>query len=473
MAATRTQLSHVLSDRQPRRRGRPPADRRLRRASSSRASSARPPTSSPRTTCAPARGRSSRRSRARTDELRRAVRVEGVPVHGGLPRARRGGPRLRRRRPAASSRSRCAAASTRRASTCTATRSPSDELRLARERRRRPHRDRQRRRDRAARGGRRRRAAAARAAARHARTSRGEHARQDLHRPGRLEVRLLAGRRAGGDRAPAGRPRASTSPACTCTSARRSSSSTPFRRAVEAIAPLGDFADLQPRRRARRRLHGRHDEPPPIEDYVAAKVDAVERVLGPGKRILDEPGRALVANVGVTLYTVQSVKRNVSTWVARRRRDVRQPAPDALRRASTRRRSPTASAAARPLPPGRQALRVRRRDRARRRARRPARRRRPRHARDRRLRLRDGQQLQRRPAPAGDLLLAAATRASSCGARPTTTSSPAMSTDAAAAYRIGLLGHGTVGAAFADAARAARRPRRGDHRACGRGSAAS
>ena len=38
--------------------------------------------------------------------------------------------------------------------------------------------------------------------------------------------------------------------------------------------------------------------------------------LGPGKRLLFEPGRALVANSTVTLYTVQSVKRNVSTWVA-------------------------------------------------------------------------------------------------------------------------------------------------------------
>ncbi|CAN5210273.1 diaminopimelate decarboxylase [soil metagenome] len=89
----------------------------------------------------------------------------------------------------------------------------------------------------------------------------------------------------------------------------------PFRRAIEAIAPLGDFgtynlggglgvaytADLKA---------------PRIADYVAAKVDTVERLLGPGKRILDEPGRALVANSTVTLYTVQSVKRNVSTWVA-------------------------------------------------------------------------------------------------------------------------------------------------------------
>ncbi|HEY4909288.1 MAG TPA: diaminopimelate decarboxylase, partial [Methylomirabilota bacterium] len=33
-------------------------------------------------------------------------------------------------------------------------------------------------------------------------------------------------------------------------------------------------------------------------------------------RLLIEPGRSLTANAGVTLYTVESVKRNVSTWVA-------------------------------------------------------------------------------------------------------------------------------------------------------------
>jgi diaminopimelate decarboxylase len=89
----------------------------------------------------------------------------------------------------------------------------------------------------------------------------------------------------------------------------------PFRRAIEAVAALGDFATYN--------LGGglgvaytADQEPPRIADYVAAKVDTVQRVLGPGKRILDEPGRALVANSTVTLYTVQSVKRNVSTWVA-------------------------------------------------------------------------------------------------------------------------------------------------------------
>ncbi|MEY2515259.1 MAG: diaminopimelate decarboxylase [bacterium] len=89
----------------------------------------------------------------------------------------------------------------------------------------------------------------------------------------------------------------------------------PFRRAIEAIAPLGDFGVYN--------LGGglgvaytAEQEPPRIADYVAAKVDTANAVLGAGRRLLDEPGRALVANSTVTLYTVQSVKRNVSTWVA-------------------------------------------------------------------------------------------------------------------------------------------------------------
>jgi diaminopimelate decarboxylase len=42
----------------------------------------------------------------------------------------------------------------------------------------------------------------------------------------------------------------------------------------------------------------------------------VREILGPGKRIADEPGRALVAHSTVTLYTVQSVKHNVVDYVA-------------------------------------------------------------------------------------------------------------------------------------------------------------
>jgi diaminopimelate decarboxylase len=89
----------------------------------------------------------------------------------------------------------------------------------------------------------------------------------------------------------------------------------PFREAVEAIADLPALKEVN--------LGGglgvaytREQEPPRIEDYVATKVQAVRDVFGEGVRVVDEPGRALVANSTVTLYTVQSVKTNVSTYVA-------------------------------------------------------------------------------------------------------------------------------------------------------------
>jgi diaminopimelate decarboxylase len=56
--------------------------------------------------------------------------------------------------------------------------------------------------------------------------------------------------------------------------------------------------------------------PPAIEEYVNALAEAAREHLGEHRRLLIEPGRALTANAGVTLYTVESVKRNVSTWVA-------------------------------------------------------------------------------------------------------------------------------------------------------------
>jgi len=57
--------------------------------------------------------------------------------------------------------------------------------------------------------------------------------------------------------------------------------------------------------------------PPTIEEYVGMLVRGAREhgMDAPGKRLLIEPGRALTANAGVTLYTVESVKRNVSTWV--------------------------------------------------------------------------------------------------------------------------------------------------------------
>ena len=89
----------------------------------------------------------------------------------------------------------------------------------------------------------------------------------------------------------------------------------PFRRAVEAISSLGDFpvynlgGGLGVAYTAQQRA-------PSVDEYVEAVVGAAHRWLGEGVRLLLEPGRALVANSTLTLYTVQTVKRNLSTWVA-------------------------------------------------------------------------------------------------------------------------------------------------------------
>ena len=89
----------------------------------------------------------------------------------------------------------------------------------------------------------------------------------------------------------------------------------PFRAAVAAIADLGDFPvyDLGGGLAV---AYTDEQTPPAIEDYVGALVEATREQLGPGKRLLVEPGRSLVANGGVTLYRVIGVKRNVSTWVS-------------------------------------------------------------------------------------------------------------------------------------------------------------
>jgi diaminopimelate decarboxylase len=89
----------------------------------------------------------------------------------------------------------------------------------------------------------------------------------------------------------------------------------PFRRAVEAVAGLGDFPEID--------LGGGLGvaytddmDVPSIDAYAETKVGVVHERLGTDVRIVDEPGRALVANACVTLYTVETIKRNVSTWVA-------------------------------------------------------------------------------------------------------------------------------------------------------------
>jgi diaminopimelate decarboxylase len=89
----------------------------------------------------------------------------------------------------------------------------------------------------------------------------------------------------------------------------------PFRREAVELAKLGEFPvwDVGGGLGV---AYTEQQHPPSIEDYVASVIATAREHLGEHRRLLIEPGRALVANAGVTLYTVQSVKRNVSTWVA-------------------------------------------------------------------------------------------------------------------------------------------------------------
>jgi diaminopimelate decarboxylase len=92
----------------------------------------------------------------------------------------------------------------------------------------------------------------------------------------------------------------------------------PFRREVKALSALGQFSTWD--------LGGglgvaytSDQHPPSIQEYVDALVDAAREngiVERAGNSLLIEPGRSLVANSCVTLYTVQSVKQNASLWVA-------------------------------------------------------------------------------------------------------------------------------------------------------------
>jgi diaminopimelate decarboxylase len=86
-----------------------------------------------------------------------------------------------------------------------------------------------------------------------------------------------------------------------------------FEALAEVLAGIGDWPLLN--------LGGglgiaytREDRPPSIEDYV----DALLRRAPEGVTVLCEPGRSLVGNAGVTLYTVGTVKRipDVRTYVA-------------------------------------------------------------------------------------------------------------------------------------------------------------
>jgi diaminopimelate decarboxylase len=92
----------------------------------------------------------------------------------------------------------------------------------------------------------------------------------------------------------------------------------PFRREVAELAKLGDFEVWDLGGGLGARYTSDQPQPPSIEEYVSTLLaGASAHGMGaPGKRLLIEPGRALCANACVTLYTVESVKQNVSRWVA-------------------------------------------------------------------------------------------------------------------------------------------------------------
>jgi diaminopimelate decarboxylase len=91
----------------------------------------------------------------------------------------------------------------------------------------------------------------------------------------------------------------------------------PFRREVGELARLGEFPVWDLGGGLGVQYTEEQQSPPAIEEYVAAIVDAAqEHGIGAEARLLLEPGRALCANAAVTLYTVESVKQNVSRWVA-------------------------------------------------------------------------------------------------------------------------------------------------------------
>jgi diaminopimelate decarboxylase len=84
-----------------------------------------------------------------------------------------------------------------------------------------------------------------------------------------------------------------------------------FERIAEILGALGDWPLLN--------LGGglgiaytAADRPPSVDDYA----EALLKNAPEGVTVLCEPGRALVGNAGVTIYTVGTVKHGERTWVA-------------------------------------------------------------------------------------------------------------------------------------------------------------
>jgi diaminopimelate decarboxylase len=93
----------------------------------------------------------------------------------------------------------------------------------------------------------------------------------------------------------------------------------PYRLAIAALGELaGDWCKVVDAGGGLGVAYTDEDAPPSIDDYVEVKVRGVREVFGEGVRILIEPGRSLVANAGVTIYRVGTVKEipGVRTYLA-------------------------------------------------------------------------------------------------------------------------------------------------------------
>ena len=229
-----------------------------------------------------------------------------------------------------------------------------------------------------------------------------------------------------GGRARARPPSARAASACTPTSARRSSSSSPTTQAIEALAELRRrlVPGPQRRRRPRDRLHGARTSRPRSRTTSRSRCAASPRSSARRRGSWSSPAARWSATPASPPTRVGTVKEipGVRTYVA-----VDGGMSDNLRPmlygsryealiADRAGAAPTrlATIAGMHCESGdiliRDAMLAA-----------PARRRRARHPGDRRLRLRDGEQLQRRAAAAGRSSAATARRASSCAARPTRT----------------------------------------------------
>jgi diaminopimelate decarboxylase len=81
----------------------------------------------------------------------------------------------------------------------------------------------------------------------------------------------------------------------------------PWRRAIAALATVGEF-EVYDLGGGLAVPYTRADRPADPSAWVAALVEAAHAELGRDRTLIVEPGRALVANAGVTLYTVVAVK---------------------------------------------------------------------------------------------------------------------------------------------------------------------